>query len=293
MSVTVSSPDAPEAVPDAGSTPPSGGGPSWWRPRLGEPNRVFQLSFSGVGVTVAAWFFSLSLQPSLLPRDAVIQGVTSGVTVLIGYGAGAGAQALWEYLGIPVVAGRWRAVLGPLLVTLGVLAAVFSGWRFVGWQNEIRNLYGMEPTSPTIWPVVIVVALSIATLLLVVGRALRLFGQLTVARLARRLPPRLAIVLGAGLLMALFWGLWTGVIVQGFFAGANAIFAPQDTNGSQSTNRPTVPERSGSPQSLAAWEDLGYYGRLFVRGGPTAERLAAVNGPGAKAPIRVYAGLQN
>ena len=30
---------------------------------------------------------------------------------------------------------------------------------------------------------------------------------------------------------SLFWGLWTGVIVRGFFAGANAVFAPQDTNG--------------------------------------------------------------
>ena len=109
-----------------------------------------------------------------------------------------------------------------------------------------------------------------------------------------RLPHRLSIVLGTGLVVALFWGLWTGVIVNGFFAGANAIFAPRDTTGSMSTNRPTAPERSGSPQSLAAWEDLGYYGRLFVRGGPSAQRIEAVTGrPGAKEPIRVYAGLQS
>ncbi|HET6951621.1 MAG TPA: alpha/beta-hydrolase family protein, partial [Acidimicrobiales bacterium] len=158
---------------------------------------------------------------------------------------------------------------------------------------ELRALMGMEPTSPMIWPVVILVTMSVATLLLVVARALRLLGQLTVARLARRLPPRLAIVLGTGLLLALFWGVWTGVFVNGFFAGANAFFAPQDTTGSMSTDRPSAPERSGSPQSLAAWEDLGYYGRLFVRSGPTVERLEEVNGPGAKQPIRVYAGLQS
>lgn len=266
---------------------------SAWLPALGRPESVLDRVLSGVGLTFATWAFAASLVPSLLPRAAWLQGVVSGVTVAVGYGLGASAHALWRYLGIPGLRGRWRTAAVGSLVGLGLVAVLWNGWKLVGWQNEIRELFGMEPTSPTIWPVVIVVALSVATLLLVVGRALRLFGQLTVARLARRLPPRLAIVLGAGLLMALVWGLWTGVIVQGFFAGANAIFAPQDTNGSQSTNRPTVPERSGSPKSLAAWEDLGYYGRLFVRGGPTAERLAAVNGPGAKQPIRVYAGLQS
>ena len=100
-------------------------------------------------------------------------------------------------------------------------------------------------------------------------------------------------MLGTGLVMALFWGLWTGVIVNGFFAGANAIFAPQDTTGSHSTDVPGRAERSGSAQSLAAWEGLGYYGRSFVRGGPTVAQLEAVNGPGAKEPIRVYAGLQS
>ena len=181
-----------------------------------------------------------------------------------------------------------------MLVGLGQWAALWTGWRLVGWQNEIRQTFGMEPTSPLIWPVVITVTLLVATLLLLAGRGVRLLGRTAVTWLARRLPHRLSIVLGTGLVVALFWGLWTGVIVNGFFAGANAIFAPRDTTGSMSTNRPTAPERSGSPQSLAAWEDLGHYGRIFVRGGPSAQRIEAVTGrPGAKEPIRVYAGLQS
>ena len=266
---------------------------STWLPALGRPESVLDRVLSGVGLTTATWAFAASLVPSLLPRAAWLQGVVSGVTVIVGYGIGASAHALWRYLGIPGLRGRWRTGALVTLVGLGLWAVLWNGWKLVGWQNEIRAMFGMPATSPMIWPVVIVVTLSVATLLLVIGRAVRLFGHLTVARLARRLPPRLAIVLGTGIVMALFWGLWTGVFVNGFFAGANAIFAPQDTNGSMSTNRPTAPERSGSPQSLARWEDLGYYGRLFVRGGPTVERLEAVNGPGAKQPIRVYAGLQS
>ncbi|HEU5242571.1 MAG TPA: alpha/beta-hydrolase family protein [Ornithinibacter sp.] len=264
-----------------------------WLPALGRPESVLDRVLSGVGLTAATWAFAASLVPSLLPRAAWLQGVASGVTVAVGYGLGTATHALWRYLGIPGLRGRWRTAALVSLVGLGLGAVLWNGWKLVGWQNEIRLLFGMEPTSPTIWPVVIVVTLSIATLLLVVARAVRLLGQLTVARLARRLPARLAIVLGTGLVMVLFWGLWTGVIVNGFFAGANAVFAPRDTTGSMSADRPTAPERSGSPESLSAWEDLGYYGRIFVRGGPTVAQLEDVNGPGAKEPIRVYAGLHS
>jgi uncharacterized membrane protein len=262
-------------------------------PALGRPERVLDRVLSGVGLTCATWAFAASLVPSLLPRAAWLQGIVSGVTVAVGYGIGAGAAALWHYLGIPGLRGRARTVALWVLVGIGMWGAVWNGWRLVGWQNQIRAMFGMQTTSPLIWPVVVAVTLLVALVLLLVGRAVRLLARTAVSWLGRRLPPRLSLVLATGLLVALFWGLWTGVIVNGFFAGANAIFAPRDTTGSSSTERPTAVERSGSPQSLARWEDLGYYGRGFVRGGPTIAQLEDVNGPGAKEPIRVYAGLQS
>jgi len=262
-------------------------------PALGRPERPFDRVFSGVGVTTATWFFAASLVPSLLPRAAWLQGLVSGVTVAVGYGFGAGAAALWRYLGIPGLRGRARTVALWVLVGIGAWGAVWNGWRLVGWQNEIREMFGMPPTSPLIWPVVVAVTVAVAIAILLAGRGVRLLARTAVSWLGRRLPPRLSIVLGTGLVVVLFWGLWTGVIVTGFFAGANAIFAPQDTTGSHSTAFPTAAERSGSPASLARWSDLGYYGRSFVRGGPTISQLEAVNGPGAKQPIRVYAGLHS
>ncbi|WP_020142820.1 alpha/beta-hydrolase family protein [Terracoccus sp. 273MFTsu3.1] len=264
-----------------------------WRPALGAPRRVFDMTFSGVGLTVAAWFFALSLLPSLLPRGAVVQGIASGVTVMIGYGIGAGAQALWRYLGIPSVPGRARRVLVAIFVGLGLWAAVFTGWRQVGWQNEIRTLYGMEPASPTQWPVVIVVTVLLAVLILVVARSLRLLFRTVFGWLGRRLPRRVAVVVGSAVLLALIWSLLTGVLVNGFFAVANNTFAPRDTLIAEDMNRPQVPERSGSPQSLSSWDLLGRQGRYFVGGGPTVAELDAVNGGGAKEPIRVYAGLRS
>lgn len=266
---------------------------SAWLPVLGRAEHVFDRALSGVGLTCATWAFAASLVPSLLPRSGWLQGIVSGVTVAVGYGFGAAAHALWEYLGIPGLRGRVRTIVTTVLVGLGLLGAVLNAWRLVGWQNDIRRTFGMEPTSPTIWPVIIVVTVLLASALLVLGRSVRLLAQRIIRSLARRLPPRLSLVLGIVLVVALFWGLWTGVIVRGFFAGANAVFAPQDTIGTSSTTRPSVPERSGTAESLTRWEDLGRYGRVFVRGGPTVAQLETVNGPGAKLPIRVYAGLQS
>lgn len=280
------------AAPSLPPPPPGDGDQHWWRPTLGKPQRVFQLSFSGVGLTVATWFFALSLLPSLLPRAPLIQGIASGVTVLIGYGVGAGAQALWEFLGIPVVQGRARRVVVVVLVAQGVAAAMVAGWRLVGWQNQIRSLYSMEPASPTVWPVIIVVTVVLAAVILVVSRSLRLLFRTVFGWLGRALPRRVAAVIGSAVLLVLIWALLSGVLVKGFFAAANATFAPADTQISNDMARPQSPARSGSPQSLSSWESLGRQGRYFVGAGPSLDELNRANGGGAKAPVRVSVGLQ-
>ena len=50
----------------------------------------------------------------------------------------------------------------------------------------------------------------------------------------------------------------TGVIINGVFAAANANFAPNDTRVTEDVARPTLPERSGSPQSLSSWDSLAH-----------------------------------
>ena len=43
---------------------------------------------------LAGLFFAASVQPSLLPRAGYVQGIASGITLMIGYGLGAGGQHL-------------------------------------------------------------------------------------------------------------------------------------------------------------------------------------------------------
>ncbi len=262
-------------------------------PGIGDAVGVFDRVLSGVGLMVVPWAFAASLVPSLLPRSPWVQGLASGVTVAVGYGLGASAHALWRYLQIPGLRGQARSIALAIVVGVGLLVVNVSAWKFVGWQNDIRGLMGMPPTSPTIWPVVVVVTLVVFALLVFLARSLIVLARTVAGWLGRHLPHRLSVALGGVAVVFLVWGLWTGVIVNGFFAAANAFFAPQDTTGSNSSNRPTEPERSGTPESLSAWEDLGQYGRFFVRGGPSVEELEAVNGPGARMPIRVFAGLQS
>ncbi|MEO7754029.1 MAG: alpha/beta-hydrolase family protein [Terracoccus sp.] len=264
-----------------------------WRLSLGRPGHVLDPTFSGAGLIAAAWSFALSLTPSLLPRDATVQGVASGVTVVVGYGIVAGLTALRYYLQVPASSPRVRRLVVGVLSVLGLGVAVFTGWRYVGWQNETRLQYGMEPTSPVIWPVIIAVTVVVALLLLLVGRTVRLLFVTVFGWIGRRLPRRLSIVLGSAALLLLIWTLLTGVLVNAFFAGANATFAPRDATLTEGVVQPTAAERSGSPASASPWGQLGRQGRNFVSGGPTVAELEAAGGGGAKTPIRVYAGLES
>lgn len=89
------------------------------------------------------------------------------------------------------------------------------------------------------------------------------------------------------------WGLWSGVLVTGFFALANRVSAPRDAATEAGVVRPTAPTRSGSPASFVAWDTLCRKGRTFVATGPSRVDLDRLAGGGAVEPIRVYAGLQS
>jgi uncharacterized membrane protein len=257
------------------------------------PRRVLSRSLSGTGIAVAAFFFAVSVLPSLLPRAAYVQGIVSGTTLMIGYGLGAGGQWLWEFLQIPKPKGRTRTIIVGVLVVLIGWAAVFSAWRQVGWQNEIRTLFGMPAVSFTQWPIILGVAAVTSALILIVSRALRRLFAAVARWLGRRLPRRLAILLGSFALLLLIWALVTGVLVNGFFAGANAVFSSRDNNTPDGVVQPQTVNRSGGSGSLVAWDQLGRQGRAFVGTGPGVTQLNAFNGSGAREPVRVYVGLKS
>ena len=257
--------------------------------------KVFSRQFSLPGLAVALLFFAVSLAPSLLPRTGLFQGVVSGITTVIGYGLGALGAWLWRYLEIPVpsrTTTAGRALIGLPLIAIGVLT-ILSVWRQVGWQNDVRELFSMEPISPTVWLPIVVVTLLVAALLLVIFRAIRRLFRWVTGWAERVLPRRVARVVGVVIVAVALLTLGSGVLVDGFFALANRSFSVSDTATPEGLSQPTSELRSGSPDSLVEWDTLGRQGRRFVATGPSVEELDEANGGDAVEPIRVYAGIKS
>ncbi|GGL36479.1 alpha/beta-hydrolase family protein [Phycicoccus endophyticus] len=262
-------------------------------PPLGRPTSLVEPRFSGVGLTLGGVFAAASLLPSLLPRPSVVQGVISGVSLAVGYGTGTAAAATCRYLGVPEPRGRLREGLVGASVAVCVGLLFLAAWKQVGWQNDIRRLYGMPPIGPQGWPVVAAVTVLVAVALLLLGRVVGAAFRTVRRALGRLLPRRLATLLGGAVVVVVCWALFTGVLVNGFFAGANALFAPSDQVVSADSTPPTARVRSGGPGSLVSYDDLGAEGRSFVSGGPSVEDIDAVTGGGARLPVRVYVGLRS
>jgi uncharacterized membrane protein len=254
--------------------------------------RVFTLHFSGPGMLVALLFFGFSLFESLLPRTGLFQGIASGITMAIGYGLGALGQWLWIYLEIPQLRGKTRLIAGRVFAGILALFVILAMWRHVGWQNELRELFGMDTVSPVVWLTIVAVAVPVFALLLIIARSLGKLFFLFARWLDKVLPYKLSRLLGAVALGLFVWLIFAGVIENGFFAAANQIFEPRDTRTDEGVVQPQSALKSGSPESTSDWDTLGRKGRSFVATGPTVDDINAYSGGGAIEPIRAYVGLK-
>ena len=251
-----------------------------------------------VGVAFGAVFFCLSLTPSLLPREWLFQGLIAGINAAFGYGLG----VLIEKTTYRVLLrnARWWPPPAPVLfwmkaavVATAPTACVLMLIPAASWQRQVSALMGIEGPSTAGYLRTLIVAIVVGALLVSTFRVLIDAVKLLARMLIRRwhLHDEVALFIGTAMVVALLITLINGVLVRGFFAGANALFQPQDAATPAGLSRPLLPEKSGSPASLAPWSSLGYRGREFVATGPHAAELTRLNGRPAKEPIRVYAGL--
>ncbi|GIG53371.1 alpha/beta hydrolase [Demequina activiva] len=261
-------------------------------PRKRAPG-IVEPSFSAVGLVVGLYFFAISLTPSLLPRAGYVQGINSGVAFMVGYGIGTSAYAIYRFLGVPRATGRVRmALILVALALIGVQAGV-AIWAYVGWQNQVRLNFGMDPLSPTVWPVIVVTAALVAAPLLVIARSLRALFRWADDLLDRWLPRRLAVLTAAVLLIAALWWVASGAFTNAFFTASNWVFSGRDLADKPGVTQPASATRSGSPDSLIGFDSLGRQGRAFVSSVPSAVDIDAFTGGGAMEPIRAYVGLRS
>lgn len=257
------------------------------------PPRVFEFTFSAVGLLLGLYFLAISLTPSLLPRAGFVQGLGSGLAFMIGYGLGSSIFAILQFLGVRRAHGRVRVTLIIVALALISLQATLAIWNYVGWQNQTRLAFRMEPLSPEVWLVIVSVAALTAAGLLVVARSLRKLFRTGADLINRWLPRRLAQTIAAVVLVALLWWVASGAFVNGFFSLSNWVFSGQDLGDKPGSEQPSSALRSGSPDSFVEWDELGRQGREFVSHGPTVQELNDYSGGGALEPIRAYVGLRS
>ena len=256
------------------------------------------LSLDFTGIAFAGLFFCWSLTPSLLPRDWLFQGLVGGINVAIGYGVGCavgwvGNRLLtkrpWWPPPLPVL--RAIKVAVPLAVVLASLVALVFASR---QQRQLAALMNAEGTTTSGYLRTLALAAAVALTLIATWRGLRELAGIVAWQLVRRLrmPPGAARSLGALLVVLVVFMLIDGVLARGAYAGLNWVFGIQNNETRPGVTQPLVPEKSGSPESFAAWDTLGYQGRDFVGRGLDAAELTAINGAPAREPIRVYSGFE-
>lgn len=260
--------------------------------------RLLRLDFTGIAF--ATLFFCWSLTPSLLPRDWLFQGLIGGINAAIGYALGTAiGWALHRFF----LAGRrwwplpqpWSTVVKIFVLVASIAASVVMLVYSAGWQREIAVLMGAEGTTTTGYIRTGGLSLLVGGAIISAWRVLRDLVRWIAGRLIRLLRVSLTVakIAGFAIVLVLVVLLVDGVLLRGMYATTNSIFSLQNTTTRDGAAAPVQPERSGSPDSLAPWNTLGFEGRNFVSRGLDAVALTAVNGLPAKEPIRVYAGLDS
>lgn len=247
---------------------------------------------SGLGCVTAALFFTFSLTPSLMPRDALTQGVLAGVVAVIGYELTMIAQRLCRYLELPLPETSNRA---PRLVLFAVAAAVvaYGLWTAERWQNEIRRVVELPPVESG--QRLTIAAIAVAAFLFL-WLLLRIIGLLAdrLSALARGIvPPRIAAVVGIAAALWLVWAVIDGTLMRTMLAAADEVFEARDLLVDPERPAPTDPSKTGSAQSLLAWSELGRWGRDYIARAPSAAEIAEFQGDRAMDPIRVYVGRRS
>ena len=253
-----------------------------------------------VGLVVATVFFAWSVTPSLLPRDWLFQGLISGLNGVIGYGVGCvfeWAYRRWARPRLPWAPPslRVRYALKFVVLAVCILTACYMLVLSADWQRQIYALMDMGGTTTSGYLRTGGLSLLVGALVVAVYRTLRAAVRLLARLLSRwvRVPSKFAPTLGAVLLVILIVTLFNGIATRAFFAVANSAFSVRNDKATPYAVQPRLPERSGSPESLAKWDTLGSEGRWFVSHGPDAFRIGAVTGQPAMEPIRAYVGLDS
>ena len=253
----------------------------WWK----RPNFL--------GIFFAVTTFGWALTPSLLPRPWIFEGVIAGLGAALGYGLGCLVSWLIRLTPLRERSATTKTWAWRVLAVWAVVLVVANLLYGTAMQNGVREAVGFEDEGYGYAALVGAVALPVAIGAIYVGKGLRRFNRWIGRHLSRWIPAPLAFSIAVVLIGVLIYLAVTDVLFRGFAALANSIYAGTNASTVAGIEQPTSPQRSGSPESLVAWDTLGMEGRNFVARGPKPADLTTFSGRDAHEPIRVYVGLDS
>ncbi len=246
---------------------------------------------SFIGILFAVIFLLLSVLPSLLPRPALIQGIISGISMAVGYGLGVATSSLFRWFAQKEVSKKHKKIAWSVLKIATPIVAIIALFLGLIWQNQVRDLLGVELISVGYSLITIIVAAITFILLISVSRLIRKTGNKINNLLKKKVPIRLAVALAISASFFLVYFIVSGVLASTFYKVVDGIYGARDGTVPEGIVQPKSELRSGSPNAIISWDKVGYQGRVFVGGGPTKKQIQEFNNVPAEEPIRVYAGL--
>lgn len=251
------------------------------------------LRLSVFGLLLGALSFAAALTPSLIPRSYPVQGVLCGTAFALGYGIGVAFMAVWRFLQIPEFIGRRRQVAVVAGSVAAAVAIALSLARLPRWQDGLRGLFGLPPLDQADRLYMTLIALVVATVLILLGKVIRWLYGFVERRLQARIPPRVAAILGVIIVALLTVTVANRVVLRNLLQAVDKSYEALDAMMEPDVERPFDPMKPGNPASLIDWKSLGRTGRAFVTNGLDAAGIAELAGGPAQDPIRVYAGLNS
>jgi len=178
------------------------------------PARSLFLRLDSIGIVGAIILLAASLTPSLIPREAVLQGVLSGGSLAVGYLAGVFAHWLWNYLELPTLNPRVSRISFATATGIALVIAAVSIWSWGAWQDSLREQMGMPTPDATRWILGAGAALAVFLVLLMLARVFIIVWRALASRLRKFIPRRISNVTAAILATWVFW-----VVAQGSVFG--------------------------------------------------------------------------
>lgn len=260
--------------------------------RLVTPVSQFFDRRSATGLVIALIGFNESLTPSLLPRSWAVQGLVSGVVLVLLYLIGAGLARLAGTVGVTNARvlkkyphfNRWTGWFAVALLPIELVLSLRyydEEWAELGFDLSDRFLYSG----------VLLVTLVIVGISLGIAWVLRKAYGLVFKGTNTLVPKAIAGVLSFAIVATFTVMALSNVFYNRVLDSMNDSLAVADTHLSDNDRGPRdLPTKSGTEESLVDWDDMGRQGRSMMNRAPSAEDISARTMRPALDPIRAFVG---